>query len=507
MDTPAPGGSTATTAESPLLERLRQRQRPQYESARSNLFGPPTERLNGEDTSPRDDATDQLEQRSQTPHTNLQPTAVTSAALNPYSFNASNNNGADSKVIKDITNANGAYTASATFKGLKIAHQNGVIDLAKFIDSVTEILARHNVEALGAAAHLFREYRKHAKRDEDRPIQWTEPQWKLINQWWGSRLRELALSNKGAIPRLAAITADESITAPNRNFTQYLDAILQEEGGAQLRVACTPARTLMALKSPNMGHGWSGAADALEAIAQDVEDSGVTVQDLVNDKLVELLPQHFLTMHPALVDGLEPGAGRNFTVTLLRKLRQLGRLTDERANTPGHDTHNTHDTTSHAPLQDIALALTDAQVKELPHNVSLPDEQWKSLTRTQQVMIINKRNKHKATPSNGSNQPATPTGPDGAASEGAPAEHFCITCGEQTKHRSNDCPHRYSQQPHQPPDVLAVTDSPLPELQLDVEDIGLDGWEMDDYDDFESNLERVACVTLQECTTFNSHTL
>ncbi len=200
------------------------------------------------------------------------------SSLNPYAFNSQNAAGADAATVKAISQAGGAYCSTATFNDVKLKHDSSLLNLPAFVDVVTEILARHNVEALAADACDFPEFIKHAKLDCDRPVIWTQTQWSLIQQWWGAQLRKLCGSHASSIPRLNAITADERIPAAERTFATYFNLIITREGGSQSRLRCNVARAFLSDKAPlDLSKGWCGVADLLESKVLDIQAGNTTV--------------------------------------------------------------------------------------------------------------------------------------------------------------------------------------------------------------------------------------
>ena len=91
------------------------------------------------------------------------------------------------------------------------------------------------------------------------------------------------------------------------------------------------------------------------------------------------------------------------------------------------------------PLKHTALALTDAEVDALDPMVSLPNEQWNQLTKTQAMSIIHKRKNHlKNRQRPTSNKPD----PDTDHDHDTPDTEFCTKCDKLTDHKQADCPNK-----------------------------------------------------------------
>ena len=214
----------------------------------------------------------------------------------------------------------------------------------------------------------------------------------VLDQEWGVQLSKLAVRHRREFPRLLAVVSDEGVAAADRRFSVYLQALIDDMGGAQLRGQCREVRKFLTSDTLDLSRGWTVAADHIEEKLVKIRAGETTVADLCNEKVAELLPAHFLYSCPDVVDKVQPGQGFEVALGLLKKLRQFGRLTDGK---PGAQFERNLEHKMGDLLDDqsgrMDALLTDAEVKQLNATGFIPEEVWNTMTGAQRRMVHQKR--------------------------------------------------------------------------------------------------------------------
>ena len=395
---------------------------------------------------------------------------------NPYTFREGES-GVDAVLMKQLKDAGGYFTDKSNFKELKLKGKHGVVDLPKLVGDVAERLETCGVAFLGACAANFAEFRKHARTNDERRVKWTKKQAAALDQLWAPELRDLVRRHSTAFPRLESLLSDEAISAADRVFSVYLDSIIQDQGGAQMRAACAAATEFLALTKLDVTKGWTVAADRIEAVLQRARQSKLSIEDMFNNKVVQLLPETFVHTHCDYMEA-EQGKGWEFGLELCSQLRKAGRVSD------GREAAQAQDVDMQPPLQHentkARVLLTQEQFDALDPIKRAPTEAWNNMSRKQRADYKNKQTAARAQAQRGA----------GAEAE-QPSAAWCSHC-EHNSHNTKDCRLKYSNNNNAVANAITGADQDAGQdaAPPDPNDVGLGGFEDSDWE-IEENLGRI----------------
>lgn len=100
------------------------------------------------------------------------------------------------------------------------------------------------VEWLGSVAYQFLGYQRHARPMEQCPVSWEQCHVQPIDVEWGVQLWNFAERHGTQFPRMMAILRNQAIATVDRRYNVYLQALIDEFDGDQLRGACFTCKTV-----------------------------------------------------------------------------------------------------------------------------------------------------------------------------------------------------------------------------------------------------------------------